>query len=404
VSWIGLRGRCLCRLFLPVRCADDVAQLALANSPEVREAEQNVRKAESGLMVARMAYLPDISIVGGCANQTSASYIQPDIGCLGITGSWTLWEWGKKRDLTRQRHVDIDLAHQNVQVTMDKVALEARKTYGSFEEAREGYRLAGEMVQARKEAEKGASGPALLRAKGDTAKAELEYLKAEINYRVAHAQLAGVICQEVRPAHPGIEGDAATPGCGASAASGVTFPQSPIRLHWQLPRVAGDGLVPSAGAQGNTPAAGLEPQPNELQPLLAEPSQRGCGARRDRRHITSAKGVALNPPGSTPCNASWSQQPSTTRRATAGDSGSENVPSAAQGDTPTGSWCAKPLTPDFWLLTRLCTRTIVGPGLGLVGAGLQSGSEAENATRHFQQALTADDEIADEALAERMRE
>jgi hypothetical protein len=35
----------------------------------------------------------------------------------------------------------------------------------------------------------------------------------------------------------------------------------------------------------------------------------------------------LEPPQSTPCNASSSQQPSRTRRATAGDSGSANVPS-----------------------------------------------------------------------------
>jgi outer membrane protein TolC len=181
---------------LPVRCADDAAQLAVANSPEVREAEQTVAKAEAALKVARMAYLPDLNVVAGFANQTSASYIQPDIGYVGITGSWTLWEWGKKRDVTRQRRTQIDMAHQNVQVTRDKVALEARKAYTAFDQAREAYRLAGEMVQARKDAEKAAAGAALLQAKGDTAKAELDDMKAEIAYRVAHAQLAALVCPQ----------------------------------------------------------------------------------------------------------------------------------------------------------------------------------------------------------------
>jgi outer membrane protein len=181
---------------LPVRCAEDAVQLAAMHSPEVREAEQGVAKAEAAMKVARMAYLPDVNVVGGYANQTGASYIQPDIGYVGITGSWTLWEWGKKRDVTRQRQTDIVLAHQNVQVTLDKVGLEARKAYTTFVQAREAYQLAGEMVQARTDAEKTAVGEALFKAKGDTAKAELDAMKAEIAYRVAHAQLEAVICVE----------------------------------------------------------------------------------------------------------------------------------------------------------------------------------------------------------------
>jgi hypothetical protein len=54
----------------------------------------------------------------------------------------------------------------------------------------DGYRLAGEMVAACEDAEKIALNPAALAAaKEATAKAQLEYLKAEIPYRVAHAQL-----------------------------------------------------------------------------------------------------------------------------------------------------------------------------------------------------------------------
>ncbi len=181
---------------LPVRCAEDAVQLAAMHSPEVREAEQGVAKAEAAMKVPRMAYLPDVNVVGGYANQTGASYIQPDIGYVGITGSWTLWEWGKKRDVTRQRQTDIALAHQNVQVTLDKVGLEARKAYTTFVQAREAYQLAGEMVQVRTDAEKTAVGEALFKAKGDTAKAELDAMKAEIAYRVAHAQLEAVICVE----------------------------------------------------------------------------------------------------------------------------------------------------------------------------------------------------------------
>jgi outer membrane protein TolC len=180
---------------LPARCADEAAQLALVNNPEVREAEQNVTKATAALKVAWMAYLPDVNVIGGYANQTVTNAVQPNIGYLGITANVTFWEWGKKRDLVRQRQTQIVLAQQNLAVTMDKVQLEARKAHAEFEQARDTYRLAGEMVQARKDAERAATGAAALQAKAETAKAELEQLKADIAYRVAHARLAGAIGQ-----------------------------------------------------------------------------------------------------------------------------------------------------------------------------------------------------------------
>jgi outer membrane protein TolC len=221
---------------LPLHCAEEAAQLAVACSPEVREAEQGIVKAQAALKVARMDFLPDVNVIGGFANQTGADYIQPDIGYLGITGSWTFFEWGKRRDVLHQRQALIAMAHQNLQVTRDKVQLAARKAFGSYEEAHAAYRLAAEMVEARKEVEKAATGKAAeaktavekakaeaanlpapakamaekavaltaplqevaelaaLQAKGEASKAELEYLKAEIAYRVAHAQLAALLC------------------------------------------------------------------------------------------------------------------------------------------------------------------------------------------------------------------
>jgi outer membrane protein len=178
----------------PVQSADQAAQLAVAASPEIREAEQTITKARAGLQVARMDYMPDVNVIGGYANNAVAPAIQPNIGFLGVTASYTFWDWGKRGDVRRQRLTQITLAHQNLVATREKVALEARKAFGAFADASETYRLAGEMVQARRDAEKGAATPAaVLEAKQATAKAELDLMKAEIAYRVAHAQLAAAV-------------------------------------------------------------------------------------------------------------------------------------------------------------------------------------------------------------------
>jgi len=176
-----------------VSCADEAAGRAVACNPEIHEAQQGILKAEAAMKMARMAYLPDVNVMGGYANQTAASYIQPNIGFVGLSANYTFFEWGKRMDVKRQRDLDIAMAHHNVRVVMDKVQLEARKTFSHYEQAREEYRLSGEMVQARKEAEKSAAAASAAEKKADTAKAELEQMKAEISYRLAHAQLRAII-------------------------------------------------------------------------------------------------------------------------------------------------------------------------------------------------------------------
>ena len=180
----------------PVATADQASQMAQVCNSEIREAEQTICKAEAALKVAHMDYLPDVNVVGGYANQTFANYIQNNFNYVGVTATYTFWEWGKKHDVELQRQTDLSLARQNLQVTRDKVELAARKSFGAFDQALAGYRLAGDMVQACEAAEKVANTPAaLLSAKTATGKAQLAYMKAEIDYRVAHAQLMQTLGQ-----------------------------------------------------------------------------------------------------------------------------------------------------------------------------------------------------------------
>jgi outer membrane protein TolC len=182
----------------PVASAEQAAQMAITCNPEMREAEQNIAKAEAALKVAHMDYYPDVNIIGGYANQTDASYIQSNFTYLGITANYTFWEWGKKGDVARQRETDISLARQNLQVVTDKVQLEARKSFGAYEQALRGYQLANEMVAACKDAEQAAGNnpTSSANAKAVTAKAQLDYMKAEIDYRIAYAQLVAAIGHE----------------------------------------------------------------------------------------------------------------------------------------------------------------------------------------------------------------
>src|SRR6185503_19457791 len=74
---------------ITVTCVEEAGELAVANSPQIREAEQNIMKARAGLRAAKMDYLPDVNVVGGYVAQSAADYIQEDFTAVGVTASYT---------------------------------------------------------------------------------------------------------------------------------------------------------------------------------------------------------------------------------------------------------------------------------------------------------------------------
>jgi outer membrane protein TolC len=179
---------------VPFHCAEEAAQEAVVNNPRIREAEQDISKARAALRAAKMDCYPDVNLYGGYLGQTWADYIQPNAGVVGVMASYTFVDWGKRRQVKHQRELDITLAMQNVEVVADTVRQDARKAFLDLKEAEGDLQIAGEVVKARKDAEKQAQDMQnVLTTKSETAKAQLDLMKAEVTYRIAHAKLMAAI-------------------------------------------------------------------------------------------------------------------------------------------------------------------------------------------------------------------
>ena len=185
---------------LPFHCADDVAGLAVASSPEIREAQQTVCKAQAGLAAGKLDFVPSIGLVGGYVNQTGASYIQQDIGYVGVVGSYTFVDWGKRRNVVRERQNLVAMATLKLSQTEDEVRQKAAKAFRELNEDQDALKTAEEMVALRKEAVKKASaaGPKadlkdLLEASKAGMTAEVDAVKADLAYRTAYVQLMALI-------------------------------------------------------------------------------------------------------------------------------------------------------------------------------------------------------------------
>lgn len=179
---------------LPVRSADEAVAMALASSPEIREAEQTIAKAQAAVSAAKLDYVPSIAIVGGYANQTAADYIQPNIGFIGVVGTYTFVDWGKRRFTIRERDQFVAMASLKLGQTQDEVRQKTLKAYREFEQTGEAVKLAAEMVEVRKEGEKAAkAAPAMFAAAKESLTAQIEFMKADLSHRIAYAKLMSLL-------------------------------------------------------------------------------------------------------------------------------------------------------------------------------------------------------------------
>jgi outer membrane protein TolC len=179
---------------VPVRDSEEAVHLALRCNPQVQEAMATVEKARAALKVANAEFLPDVTIFGSYFNQTSLAIIPPNFGALGISATYTFFDWGKRRRVRDQRETQIAQASLNVRSTIEKVRLETVQAYAGYQHAQQAFGLAQDMLGARKDAEGRHKDPeGLAIAQAATAKSELELIQAEIAYRVAYARLVGTI-------------------------------------------------------------------------------------------------------------------------------------------------------------------------------------------------------------------
>jgi outer membrane protein len=179
---------------VPVRCADEAVALALASSPEVREAQQTVVKAQAALCAGKLDYMPSIAAVGGYLNQTGQSYVQQDIGYVGVIGTVTFVDWGKRRNTIRQRNNFVTMAALKLHQTEDEVRQKTVKAFRELQESQDALQTARQMVELRKEAGKGATAAAALMAAAKALMlAEIDLVKADLAYRMAFVQLMSLI-------------------------------------------------------------------------------------------------------------------------------------------------------------------------------------------------------------------
>jgi outer membrane protein TolC len=185
---------------LPYHSCDEVIGLATANSPDIREAAANVQKARAALCAGKLEFVPSIAMTAGVTKQTLADYMQQDSAYIGVIGSYTFYNGGKRRAVIHERQDLVGMATLKLQQTTDEVRQKATKAFREVAESQAALQTAQELAGLRKEAEKAATTPealrhptALIQATQARALADVDAIKADLAYRQAYVNLMSLL-------------------------------------------------------------------------------------------------------------------------------------------------------------------------------------------------------------------
>ncbi|HKE55976.1 MAG TPA: TolC family protein [Pyrinomonadaceae bacterium] len=162
-------------------------QQAVANSPEIIEAKETVVKAKAASKLAKLEYVPAVTIVGGYINQPQPvlPLLPQDFSFIGFTATYTIFDFGKRERTVSERNTQVSMAEANVALVQAKVAAGVQKAFMDLERTRKIRDLTRRLAVSYQEIS--------LNNTAARATAEAEMFQAEMDYRSAYTQLKRII-------------------------------------------------------------------------------------------------------------------------------------------------------------------------------------------------------------------
>lgn len=181
---------------LPSR--EELLKQALTGNPELAAAMASLEKSRSAVKAGRADYIPDISAFARHTYQDGVPFLRNTSTSVGLTLSWSLFDWGKKAGVVGQRAALVSQAEENHRRVRNRVEIDLGKLLRKIETARLMVEVAEEastlnLEKARLTANQlkaglvPASKQALAEAAARTAEADL--LAARLGLHLAQAEL-----------------------------------------------------------------------------------------------------------------------------------------------------------------------------------------------------------------------
>jgi outer membrane protein TolC len=173
-------------------------RMAWAQNPDIRSAELAVEKASAGVGAARTKYIPDVSVFARYSYQNGIPFLVHNFGTFGVTMSYDIFDFGRRRDEVRKQVTQLREAEENLERLKDDTAVQVEQTYDKLLRTKHMVDVAQQLVALRTEGVRLAStqlqqGATLVserrKASAEAYQAQADFLQASLGYVLARAEL-----------------------------------------------------------------------------------------------------------------------------------------------------------------------------------------------------------------------
>jgi outer membrane protein TolC len=111
-------------------------QTALAQRPEVKEAEIDVSRADYDRRLSKSKYIPDVGAAIHYLDPINTQILPQNILSAGMELKWVPFDWGGRRDEVRGKDVSVQQSHYQLEETKAQVLLDVDNNFRKLEESR----------------------------------------------------------------------------------------------------------------------------------------------------------------------------------------------------------------------------------------------------------------------------
>jgi len=109
---------------------------ALAQRPEVKQAELSMRQAEYDRRIAKADYIPDVGIAFNYASNFNVDVLPRNMTSIGFELKWEPWDWGRRKDIVNQKKVTETQAQTQLHDAQTRVLMDVNTRFRKLEESR----------------------------------------------------------------------------------------------------------------------------------------------------------------------------------------------------------------------------------------------------------------------------
>jgi outer membrane protein len=111
-------------------------QSALAQRPEVREAEINTHRADYDRRLSKAKYIPDVGAAVHYLDPINTQFLPQNIVSAGVEMKWDPFDWGGRRDEVKQKEVSLEQSQLQLKETQAQVTLDVDNNFRKLTESR----------------------------------------------------------------------------------------------------------------------------------------------------------------------------------------------------------------------------------------------------------------------------